>query len=596
MADTPSKPMAEPLGSLDESGALACLLDLVPGAAAAFGLRLLRAAFGREEEGKIIGLQRADDLQCEYFGALADGALDLPAIARLLDGSRASCAAWYDQSGHRNHAESIEALPAFELMADATRPTLGFQPPAQFRSPLSLAGLEAVSIFAVFRAPTVADCRSVARWQGAGDCVVFPYHTGNAIISADGGVGGGVPLELTPGAFSVHGLVWKRNAADGFTTYRDGQIIAQRGSSDTGIGLGGEPLFIGSYAGMAEHFVGELRELVIWPRALSADEIRLVSHDMQQTFDPRERIAFANQPPAELTTLAVGEVNVDELIEQAIRRIYSEFTVMPRYGYHQPLDYERTTLPPDFEAPIFYRDEPLPLPPVRERMGYAADDDFYLEWGRYDRDLVIARIEVHSPGPKHGATILDFGCSSGRVLRHFHREHEQFGWRLLGVDIQARPIEWMRQHFPSYFEVVVGTVLPHLPYEDNSIDYIYGFSVFTHIKFLWDNWLLELRRILKPGGLLLQTFHAEAAWKFYHQHRNEEIFQHLPEETRQSPEMNVPFLYHGDIASSQIFWQRETARQYWGRYLDVLAIYDPSAKHSFQDMIVCKKKIVRSRT
>jgi SAM-dependent methyltransferase len=280
-----------------------------------------------------------------------------------------------------------------------------------------------------------------------------------------------------------------------------------------------------------------------------------------------------------------------EYVEHALQRLRKELTVMPRFAYHQPLDYRITTFPPDFDPPIAFSDEPLPLPPVAERMGYAADDETYLKWGRYDHDLVLNRIDAHAPGLKEGATILDFGCSSGRVLRHFFREHHSLGWKLLGVDIQARPIEWMRQHFPQQFEVFVGTLLPHLPFEDRSIDFIFGFSVFTHIKFLWDNWLLELRRVLKPSGLLLQTVHAEAAWRYYFEHRNESsIRANLPEIICKSPEMNMPFLYDGDIAVSQVFWQRETARRYWARYFEVVEIYDPAAQYSFQDMIVCRKK------
>jgi SAM-dependent methyltransferase len=281
---------------------------------------------------------------------------------------------------------------------------------------------------------------------------------------------------------------------------------------------------------------------------------------------------------------------VEGYVQWWLQRLRDEFTVMPRFAYHQPLDYNLTTFPPEFEPAIVRPGEPVALPPPAERMGYSADDDEYLNWGRYDHDLILRRIEAHDGGLKQGAGIMDFGCSSGRVLRHFHREHEERGWKLLGVDIQARPIEWMRQNFPQHFAVFVGTVLPHLPLEDNSLDYIFGFSVFTHIKFLWDTWLLELRRVLKPGGLLLQTIHAEVAWRYYYEHRDEEFIRTgQPEAVRAAAEMNLPFLYHGDIGVSQVFWKREVARQYWGRYFEVLEIYDPAARYSFQDMIVCRK-------
>jgi ubiquinone/menaquinone biosynthesis C-methylase UbiE len=51
------------------------------------------------------------------------------------------------------------------------------------------------------------------------------------------------------------------------------------------------------------------------------------------------------------------------------------------------------------------------------------------------------------------------------------------------------------------------TTLPHVPYEDNYFDLIYAGSVFTHIADLADAWLLELKRILRPGGMLYVTVH-----------------------------------------------------------------------------------------
>lgn len=41
---------------------------------------------------------------------------------------------------------------------------------------------------------------------------------------------------------------------------------------------------------------------------------------------------------------------------------------------------------------------------------------------------------------------------------------------------------------------------------------VYGFSVFTHLdERMQDMWLLELRRVLNPGGILLLTVHGERA-------------------------------------------------------------------------------------
>lgn len=283
------------------------------------------------------------------------------------------------------------------------------------------------------------------------------------------------------------------------------------------------------------------------------------------------------------------EAIVTEAVEKALALLRAEYTVMPRFGFHQPLDYHVQTTPPDFLPPVWISGVELPLPPPPERMGYPADDALYLEWGKFDHDLVVAQVQQRL-GLNTGTRILDFGCSSGRVLRHFWEERTNLNWELTGVDIQARPIEWMRLNFPRDFCVYVGNALPHLPFEDNSFEVIYGFSIFTHIKYQWDAWLLELRRVLKPGGLLIQTIHTEHAWDFYRNHKSESwVRDSLPPAVWNSDQMSVPYFYHGDIAVSQIFWQREVARAFWGRYLTVLDVIPPPQKFSFQDWIVCQK-------
>jgi len=53
-----------------------------------------------------------------------------------------------------------------------------------------------------------------------------------------------------------------------------------------------------------------------------------------------------------------------------------------------------------------------------------------------------------------------------------------------------------------------------LPIESNYFDLIYAISVFTHITTTWKPWLLELRRVLKPGGILLSTFSNRIAYEY----------------------------------------------------------------------------------
>ncbi|WP_448216418.1 class I SAM-dependent methyltransferase [Endozoicomonas sp. 2B-B] len=282
---------------------------------------------------------------------------------------------------------------------------------------------------------------------------------------------------------------------------------------------------------------------------------------------------------------------INELSDHVLERVRSEYTVMPRFGYHQPLDYLDVTEPVIYDESVLNEElSELPIPGNDARFGYAIDNEKeYIRWGKDDSILIKDVINKYLPNKKSDLSILDFGCSSGRVLRHFNSEYLKHNWSLFGCDVQARAIQWMRQNFPSYFNVMNSSTLPHLPYEDNTFDVIYGFSVFTHIKYQWDAWLLELKRILKPRGLLLQTIHAENAWSFYYQHRNENwVRENLTSRVYDNPLMDVDYLYHGDASVSQVFWKKEIAIEYWSRYLTFLEHKEPPER-SFQDWLIFKK-------
>jgi len=104
--------------------------------------------------------------------------------------------------------------------------------------------------------------------------------------------------------------------------------------------------------------------------------------------------------------------------------------------------------------------------------------------------------------------ILDFGCGSGRVLRWFASEPEL---RLVGCDLHLRSITWMQENFPSSIRLYANEQAPPLPEADNTFDLIYCGSVFSHLTD-WAPWLLELRRILKPGGVLVASIHGKGFW------------------------------------------------------------------------------------
>jgi SAM-dependent methyltransferase len=103
--------------------------------------------------------------------------------------------------------------------------------------------------------------------------------------------------------------------------------------------------------------------------------------------------------------------------------------------------------------------------------------------------------------------VLDFGCGAGRVIRHLLPLAPEC--ELWGSDIDPRCIEWVERHLSPPASFVVNGEVPPLPFPDGKFDLIYAISVFTHISTHWPAWLLELDRVLTPGGRAIVTIMSE---------------------------------------------------------------------------------------
>jgi ubiquinone/menaquinone biosynthesis C-methylase UbiE len=149
----------------------------------------------------------------------------------------------------------------------------------------------------------------------------------------------------------------------------------------------------------------------------------------------------------------------------------------------------------------------------------------------------------------------------------------------------------MRRNFPPEFDVLTGSTFPSLPYRDASIDVIYGISVFTHTKYLWDLWLAECRRVLKDGGLCIQSVQCEHAWKFYHENRTTDWVKNgHPESMLKKPLIDEEFFFFGDGSISQTFYREEVVKRYWGRIMKVVDFLPPP-EFSYQNWIVLKNEV-----
>lgn len=102
-----------------------------------------------------------------------------------------------------------------------------------------------------------------------------------------------------------------------------------------------------------------------------------------------------------------------------------------------------------------------------------------------------------------GKRALDFGSGAGRALRHFGDlvPHNTF-W---GCDVHGQSIDWLNEHLAPMRGLVCGRA-PGLPLSHGSLDLVWATSVFSHLRDHWSGWLLELHRLLAPGGILIAAF------------------------------------------------------------------------------------------
>lgn len=144
--------------------------------------------------------------------------------------------------------------------------------------------------------------------------------------------------------------------------------------------------------------------------------------------------------------------------------------------------------------------------------------------------------------------VLDVGCGQGRMARPMVGFFSDDGG-YDGFDIEASGIEWCQKQYADRpeFRFRHADVLNPLynpsggslardyvfPYPDNSFDFIFLTSVFTHmLKADVENYISEIKRVSRPGARVLITWFL------------------LNDETRAAPDTALDFVFPIDDVSS----------------------------------------------
>lgn len=184
---------------------------------------------------------------------------------------------------------------------------------------------------------------------------------------------------------------------------------------------------------------------------------------------------------------------------------------------------------------------------------------FYLDEGARLRGV----IEGLLPGDWswEGKRVLDFGCGSARVLRHFADEAQS--GEFWGCDVDEASVEWDQANLSPPFRFFENGLAPPLSLADDSMDVVWAMSVFTHIADLWSDWLVEMHRLLAPGGVLIASFLGEGMWEA------------LVGEPYREDEVGMSVLHHWEGPDCWVFHSEWWLREHWGRAFDVLEVKRP---------------------
>jgi hypothetical protein len=119
--------------------------------------------------------------------------------------------------------------------------------------------------------------QSAVRQQEGNNYIVAGW-SGQHIISSDGGTNAGIKVgdAATNGSWHHIAMTWKRNTPNGFVSYLDGVLVAQRTSANVALPTfsTSQPIFLACFSGSSEFTNGQLADVRIWNKARTQAEIQ----------------------------------------------------------------------------------------------------------------------------------------------------------------------------------------------------------------------------------------------------------------------------------------------------------------------------------
>ena len=144
-----------------------------------------------------------------------------------------------------------------------------------------------------------------------------------------------------------------------------------------------------------------------------------------------------------------------------------------------------------------------PLPP--EGVHAMTRGAEHIVGGLRHADLVAGALRAAGGDMAGVADGLDFGCSSGRVVRALAGANPDVRWR--ACDPNEGAIAWATEHLRG-IDFFVAPLDPPLLLDDGCLDLVVAISIWSHYgAAAAARWMEEMRRLLRPGGHLVVTAH-----------------------------------------------------------------------------------------
>ena len=136
--------------------------------------------------------------------------------------------------------------------------------------------------------------------------------------------------------------------------------------------------------------------------------------------------------------------------------------------------------------------------------------------GLYEADLVVNALISAGTTMDSVRRGLDFGCSSGRVVRVLAAAYSAVDW--IGCDPNEQAVAWARDNLPG-IEFFANPQHPPMSVEYGTLDLVFAISVWSHFApELGLRWFDEMHRLIRPGGHLVFTTHGATSIALYSEH------------------------------------------------------------------------------